>query len=504
MLRKAFQFQFLFLLILISSLNLASQHSNAYPLSTQSRWIIDDSTNERVKLVCGNWAGHLEPMIPEGLDRIPLQEIVGELVKNNFNCVRLTYAIYMWTRNGNHTVNDTLNGLDAPDAVVAGIAKNNPSILKMTHIEAFDAVVNELGNQNIKVLLDNHVSEPKWCCNGDDENGFFNDRHFDPQEWIQGLTLAAEHFNGHPPIVAMSLRNELRGPRQNVNDWYNYMSQAALAIHKSNPNVLVVISGLNYDTELQFLRNKPLNIDLGKKMVYETHLYSWSVGLKDVWIKQPLNRVCANSISTLNERAGFLITGENAVPLIMTEFGFDETGSSVADDRFLTCLQTYLVGNDLDWGLWAFQGGYYVNVDKVPVNETFGVLDDTWLKLRYPNFTNKFQLLQRKNQDPTSKLSNAYILYHPLSGNCAQVNNNNELEIGSCVNQNKWTYNGSQILFNNTSKCLTSAGEGLPVSVSDNCQSKNSSWQTASLSKLHLATVDQDGKQLCLQDSNSS
>ncbi|XP_045800301.1 glycosyl hydrolase 5 family protein-like isoform X3 [Trifolium pratense] len=266
------------------------------------------------------------------------------------------------------------------------------------------------------------------------------DRHFDPQEWIQGLNLAAEHFNGHAPIVAMSLRNELRGPRQNVNDWYNYMSQAALAIHKSNPNVLVVISGLNYDTELQFLRNKPLNIDLG---------------------------------------------------------------SSVADDRFLTCLQTYLVGNDLDWGLWAFQGGYYVNVDKVPVNETFGVLDDTWLKLRYPNFTNKFQLLQRKNQDPTSKLPNAYILYHPLSGNCAQVNNNNELEIGSCANQNKWTYNGSQILFNNTSKCLTSAGEGFPVSVSDNCQSKNSSWQTASLSKLHLATVDQDGKQLCLQDSNS-
>ncbi|GAU29242.1 hypothetical protein TSUD_362320 [Trifolium subterraneum] len=213
-------------------------------------------------------------------------------------------------------------------------------------------------------------------------------------------------------------------------------------------------------------------------MVYETHLYSWSVGLKDVWTKQPLNRVCANSISALDERAGFLTTGENAVPLIMTEFGFDQTGSS--------------------------EGGYYVNVDKVPVDEPFGVVDDTWLKLRYPNFTNKFQLLQRKNQDPTSKLSNAYILYHPLSGNCVQVNDNNELEIGSCANQKIWTYDGSKILFNNTNKCLTAAGEGLPVSISGNCQSKNSSWETASLSKLHLATVDQDGKQLCLQDPNSS
>lgn len=194
MLRKAFEFQsmFLLLLIFISSL----QSSNAYPLSTKSRWIIDDSTSERVKLVCGNWAGHLQPMIPEGLDRRPLKELVGELVQKKFNCVRLTYAIYMWTRHGHDIVNETFSDLDAPEAV-DGIAKYNPFVLKMTHIEAFDAVVNELAAQNVKVLLDNHVSEPKWCCNDDDGNGFFYDRHFDPQEWIHGLTLAAKHFNGH-------------------------------------------------------------------------------------------------------------------------------------------------------------------------------------------------------------------------------------------------------------------------------------------------------------------
>jgi hypothetical protein len=92
--------------------------------------------------------------------------------------------------------------LDAPE-VVDGISKYNPSIMKMTHIEAFDAVVNELGNQNIKVLLDNHVSEPKWCCHDDDENGFFHDRHFCPQEWIGGLTLAAQHFNGHHAVCIL-------------------------------------------------------------------------------------------------------------------------------------------------------------------------------------------------------------------------------------------------------------------------------------------------------------
>ncbi|CAJ1947465.1 unnamed protein product [Sphenostylis stenocarpa] len=329
-----------------------------YEFGFNERWIIDEGTGQRAKLACANWAGHLQPMIPEGLDKRPLKDIIGEIVEHKFNCVRLTYAIYMWTRYVHDNVNATFTSLDVP-GVVQGISKNNPFVLSMTHVQVFDSVVRELGIQNVKVLLDNHVSEPKWCCNDDDENGFFHDRHFNPQEWVYGLTLAAKHFNGNHVIVAMSLRNELHGPRQNLYDWYRYMSKAAVSIHKTNPNVLVVISGLNYDTELQFLKCKPLKIDLGKKMVFETHLYSWSgigtLKLREIWTKQPVNRICADNIKGIEDRAGFLTTGKNAVPLIFTEFGFNEVGSSVEDNRFLTCLQTYLVGKDLDWGLWAFQ-----------------------------------------------------------------------------------------------------------------------------------------------------
>ncbi|XP_020213289.1 glycosyl hydrolase 5 family protein [Cajanus cajan] len=500
----------LMILLLLVSIFASSHYSNAYPLSTQKRWIIDDATGQRAKLVCGNWAGHLRPMIPEGLDRRPLKEIVGELVDLNFNCVRLTYAIYMWTRYGHGNVNATFASLDAPK-VVEGIAMHNPSVLAKTHIQVFEDVVRELGAQNVKVLLDNHVSQPKWCCNDDDENGFFHDRHFDPQEWVHGLTLAAKHFSGNHAVVAMSLRNELHGPRQNLRDWYKYMSEGALAIHKENPNVLVLISGLNYDTELQFLKSKPLKIDLGKKMVFETHLYSWSgigtLKLKEIWTKQPLNRICANNIKGIDHRAGFLTTGEKATPLIFTEFGFNEEGASVEDNRFLTCLQTYLVGRDMDWGLWAFHSSYYVKHDTVQLDESFGVMDQTWHHLRDPNFTSKFQLLQRKNQEPTSKAPLVNILYYPLTGHCVQVNDKNELELGSCENKNRWVHGGkgTQILLHGTKKCLTAPGEGHPVVVSDDCQSKTSSWKPESLSKLHLATVDQHGKQLCLEkDSNSS
>lgn len=190
------------LLLLVSFSALLVPHSNAYPLSTRRRWIIDDSTGERAKLLCGNWAGHLQAMLPEGLDKRPLKEMVGEIVKYKFNCVRLTYAIYMWTRFGDRNVGETLADLDIPE-VVAAISKNNPWLLNRTHVQAFEAVVRELGARNVRVLLDNHVSEPKWCCDDDDENGFFHDRHFDPKEWIKGLRLAANKFSGNSAVCIL-------------------------------------------------------------------------------------------------------------------------------------------------------------------------------------------------------------------------------------------------------------------------------------------------------------
>jgi len=39
----------------------------------------------------------------------------------------------------------------------------------------------------------------------------------------------------------MSLRNELRGPHQNLGDWYKYLSQAALAIHNTSKNAFPLI-----------------------------------------------------------------------------------------------------------------------------------------------------------------------------------------------------------------------------------------------------------------------
>ncbi|KAJ7944981.1 Endoglucanase [Quillaja saponaria] len=479
----------------------ASQ-TTSLPLSTNKRWIVDANSGERVKLACVNWVTHLQPMLAEGLNKQPLSNIASQIANRGFNCVRFTWATYMFTRYANHTVGDTIDNLNIPK-MKAEIAKHNPFVLTMTHLQAYDAVIDELGAHGIMVSLDNHVGKPGWCCSQDDDNGFFGDRHYDPEEWLQALAFIANHYKEKPQVIAMSLRNELRGPHQNEHDWYKYVSEGARTIHKNNPKLLVLISGLNYDSDFSYLKKKPLDLeDLGNKLVYETHLYSFTAGAGSTWTAQPVNRVCATTIQGLKDRAGFLMGGDNPTPLFMSEFGVNLEGSSQSDNLWLTCILAYIAGTDMDWALWTLQSSYYLREHHVDGDETFSILDHEWKHLRNKEFPQRFQLVQKKNQEPISALPKSHKMLHPLSGHCFKANNKNELELSDCLKgAGRWSFDGdgSPLRLMGTATCLKVIGDGAPAILSDDCLSQQSSWRRVSLAGLHLAARDENGNQFCLE-----
>lgn len=173
--------------------------SHSLPLSTNKRWIVDDESGERVKLHCINWSTHLNAMLPEGLDKIPLNVFIAQMKEHGFNCVRYTWATHMFTRYGDHKVGETLDSLMI-HRVRLGLRKHNPYYENITHIEAFDAMIDQFGKQGMMVVADNHVGEPRWCCGEKDGNAFFGDRHFNPQEWLQGLSIVAKRVKGKPQV----------------------------------------------------------------------------------------------------------------------------------------------------------------------------------------------------------------------------------------------------------------------------------------------------------------
>ncbi|KAG8375041.1 hypothetical protein BUALT_Bualt10G0058400 [Buddleja alternifolia] len=488
---------FLFLFLQITSL------CNSLTLSTSSRYIVNHATGKRVKLACVNWASHLEPMIAEGLEKKPLKYIAIQITKSGFNCVRFTWATYMFTRPDyyNLKVSQSLDkyGLESAKA---GIARNNPQLLNMNVVEVHNAVVTELGRNKLMVVLDNHVSQPKWCCSGRDGNGFFGDASFNPNEWLQGLTQVARTYKGNPAVVGMSMRNELRGDHQNEADWYKYMQDGATRIHRENPDFLVIISGLHYDTILGFLKTKPLQINLNNKLVFEAHWYSYGFPA-DKWTSQT-NHLCASVTQNARDNYLFLLTGNNSFPLFLSEFGIDQRGANEADNRYISCLLATMAENDVDWALWTFHGSYILREEKVNLEEFYGVIDFNWDRPRNPSFLGRLQLVRQINQDPKSNQPIYYVMFHPLSGQCVQIGKTN-IVLADCKTVTRWDQHqdGGPIKLMGKPQCLGVSRDGAPARVSNDCSNNGSKWKFASSSGLHLAAQDGEGKYLCLEKNAS-
>nr|XP_010916958.2 glycosyl hydrolase 5 family protein [Elaeis guineensis] len=496
------------LLFLLLAFFLA-QRVHSLPLSTSGRWIVDSASWQRVKLHCVNWAAHMPAVLAEGLDKQPVDGIAARIAGLGFNCVRLTWATYLFTNESyeNLTVSDSLSSLGLGDAL-AGVRRNNGRMVGMTVREAYDAVVKAIGEAGLMVVLDNHVSRPQWCCGNADGNGFFGDLYFDPEEWLRGLELVARRYRDIHQVVGMSMRNELRGPNQSEPAWYRNIGRGAQTIHDTNPDVLIIASGLNYDTDLSFLKKRPLESNFDNKLVLEAHWYAFSDGRSLDWADQPPNRVCSELVRRFDEQAGFVVHNQNGsvLPLFVSEFGVDQRGTNRADNRFLSCFLGYAAERDLDWALWALQGSYYMR-DGIPGSkETYGVLDSNWDQAKNPRFQEKFRLIQEMLQEPRSSTATNQIIYHPHSGQCVSVDDDNNVVLSDCKNRKWWSYDGNRtaIWLAGSTHCLRVEGEGLSVLLSAECNDNQSFWGPVSSSWFQISGMDAQGRNLCLERNSSN
>jgi endoglucanase len=412
----------LFLTLLLLPLTLASNIS--LPLHTSSRWILD-ATNTRLKLRCVNWAGHMETHLPEGLHKQSIDYLADFIAANGFNCVRLTYST-------DHALNPNLRVSDAfaaaaaasgasPDAMNALYQQalvHNPFLATATTQDVFAAVIDKLWARGVMTLLDNHVSKASWCCNLTDGNGWWdvgfgyntwNSRFFKTNDWLAGLQAMASWARGHPGVVAMSLRNEIRefllqGSLNGRKDWYDQITAAAKLVHGSNPDVLIVVGGTQSSTDLTHLRTKTLDTSAwAGKHVWEMHAYSFTVNFKDYVDNCDAVRVAYGGFSGFVLEQGQSWTG----PLILSEFGVGMTGGPVQnkglvdqDSKYLDCLVGYMSNNDAEWAVWALQGSYYVRDGKTDYDEGWGILDNEWKGWRNPDFKGLLGNMWKVSQGP--------------------------------------------------------------------------------------------------------
>ncbi|KAL2903448.1 Glycosyl hydrolase 5 family protein [Bienertia sinuspersici] len=484
---------------------LGLEASHALPLSTNSRWIIDKE-GQRVKLACVNWASHLDLVVAEGLNKQPVDVISKKINDLGFNCVRLTWPLYLATNHSlaSLTVKQSFLNAGLLDSF-SGVQANNPSIVDLSLISTFKEVVASLTKNKVMVILDNHLSKPGWCCSTTDGNGFFGDKYFNTDLWIDGLTKMATLFKDNPYVVGMSLRNELRGPKQNANDWYRCMQKGAEAVHKANPNVLVILSGLSYDKDFNFLRKKPVSLSFTGKLVFEAHWYAFSDG--QAWKNENPNQVCSRVVNNIMGMSGFLLN--QGFPMFISEWGIDLRGINVNDNRYLNCFLAWMVEHDLDWALWTMVGSYYLREGVVGMNEYYGLLNSNWAEVRNTSFLERISVMQSPLQGPGVSPRRIHkIIFHPSTGLCIKRNPMTamELHLGKCSESNYWTYTPQKNLKIKYSYfCLKAQGLGRPPRLTLYCPSAGTIWTPISDSKLHLSTSLSSNTSVCLDaDSNNN
>ncbi|KAK2968634.1 hypothetical protein RJ640_030714 [Escallonia rubra] len=469
----------------------------ALPLYTDSRWIVDEG-GQRVKLACVNWVTHLEVLVAEGLSKKPVDVISEQILDLGFNCVRLTWPLFLATNDtlASMTVRQSFRNLGLIESI-AGLQANNPSIIDLTLVNAYQAVVSSLADNNVMVILDNHISKPGWCCSSFDGNGFFGDQYFNPDLWLKGLTRMATMFKANKNVVGMSLRNELRGPKQNVNDWYRYMQKGAEAVHSANPDVLVILSGLSYDKDLSFLLTRPVNLTFTGKLVFELHWYGFSDG--EAWKTGNPNQVCGQVVNNTMRRGGFLL--DQGFPIFVSEFGVDQRGTNVNDNRYFNCFLGWAAELDLEWALWTLAGSYYLREGVVGLEEVYGVFNWNWGETRNSSFLQRISALQYPFQGPgLAETSRHQIIFHPATGLCVLRKSLFEpLKLGPCTQSDSWSYTPQNILtLKGTYFCLQADGLGQPAKLGITCTQPNARWEAISDSKMHLSSKLNNGSPVCL------
>ncbi|MDC0740801.1 glycoside hydrolase family 5 protein [Polyangium mundeleinium] len=379
------------------------------PLHTEGRWILDAS-GERFKFAAVNWYGAEEmDYVPAGLEIAELGAIAARIRALGFNAVRLPWSNEM---------------VDLNPVVADKVVSANPKLKGKTALEVFDAVIDALAHEGLVVILDNHVSEADWCCSDTDQNGLWYTSKYPEATWLKHWEALAKRYAAQPAVVAADLRNEPRpvleagcqactqcpcgscgcvtpvwGGGDPATDWHGAATRGGNTVLKENPNLLIVVEGLNYGSDLGGPYTLPVTLDVPGRVVYSAHDYAWfHTGLSDY---QQLK-------TELGNKWGYILTQGQpfTAPVLVGEFGTCHSGATCVSDAtgqgfWFSAFRTYLSEADIDWAYWAVNGTQARGTGRVfGAEETYGILDTKWEAPASEPLLSSLQALQAVTQKP--------------------------------------------------------------------------------------------------------
>ncbi len=324
-------------------------------LYTDGSKLVNDR-GEEVRLTGINWFGfETSVMLPHGLWQRNHDEMLGQVVELGFNSLRIPFS------------NDMVRSERIVDTV-------DPTLEGLTPMEAMDVIIGTAGDLGLKVVLDNHSRAADGYLN---ESLWYTD-DVSEDTWIADWVMLAERYRDNDTVVAFDLNNEPHGEATwgagaEATDWDAAATRCAEAVHAVNPDVLIIVEGVQtvnndwywWGGNLRGVLTDPIVLSIDRKLVYSAHEYGPEI-YEQAWFS---DASFPENLNALWDYFFGFIMQEELGHVYMGEFGIkDELG---ADGRALQWFERFMayIGPSYSWAFWC------LNPNSA---DTGGILMDDW------------------------------------------------------------------------------------------------------------------------------
>lgn len=333
-----------------------SQAQSPETLHTEGAQIVDAQGNP-VVLTGINWFGlETDSYAPHGLWARNLESILDQIVDLGFNTIRLPYS------------NQLLDSTSMPNGINYEL---NPELKGMTGLQIMDKLIQEAGKRGLKIVLDRHRPDSHA------QSELWYTDQYSEERWIQDWVMLAKRYAGDDTVIGVDLHNEPHGQAtwgsgDPSTDWRLAAEKAGNAILAANPNLLIIVQGVDHYQDdwywwggnLIGAKDYPVRLDLPGHLVYSTHVYGPGV-YPQPWFWD--SNFPDNLPGIWDQHWGYL-SREGIAPVVVGEFG----GRSVGNDKegiWQRSLVSYMRQNNFSYFYWT------LNPDS---GDTGGLLLDDW------------------------------------------------------------------------------------------------------------------------------
>ncbi len=361
---------------------------------------IYDKYGHEVYLTGANWFGfNCSERVFHGLWSANMTDVVEGMADHGINLVRVpisTELLFEWKSGKNVKVN--INSYANPELKRADGSD-------MGSREVFDVFLALCKENGIKVMMDCHSADAN--NSGHNYNVWYGPNGFTTQDWIDGWTWFVNEYKNDDTIIACDLKNEPHGKfsqsekvsakwdnSTDENNWRYAASRCGKAILAINPNLLIMVEGIEETPRPGFDYNSgtqdpnatedqlkyygdwwggnlrlagDLPVDLGayqSQLVYSPHDYGPLV-YEQSWFKKDFSE--KTLLADVWYDNWFYLQDQQIAPILIGEWGGFMDGGS--NEKYLNIMADFIAKNKINHTFWC------INPNS---GDTGGLLEGDW------------------------------------------------------------------------------------------------------------------------------